>query len=364
MTIHNRLTLWYSGLAVATLAFLGWGLYHELVCERQRDLELSGQQDSVSQEIQDILAFYALPALALTLLGGWWLTRRALAPVARLAETADRITLHNLGERLPASGQGDELDRLTVVFNRMLDRLDGSLGQMREFTLHASHELKTPLTIMRGELETALRHATASSPHQELFASQLDEIQRLTHIVEGLTLLAQADAGRLVLHREPVRLEELVRDSFTDAQILAQARGLTVELAECSPVLLEGDRHRLRQLLLNLTDNAIKYNHPHGQVRIGLHRNGTEARLEVSNTGPGILPQELPHVFNRFYRGSSTPPAPVEGCGLGLSIAQWIVTAHGGSIAITSDPGRLTTLTVRLPVPGSPTASLRKPQPG
>src|SRR5262249_7431814 len=142
-----------------------------------------------------------------------------------------------------------------------------------EFTLHASHELKTPLTILQGELETAMRDPEATSDQREHFASQLDEIHRLARIVDGLTLLAKADAGQVVLAQEPIRFDELVRDSFTDAQLLAEPNQIQVELSACDPVGLRGDRHRLRQLLLNLTDNAVKYNQPHGTVAMSLRRN-------------------------------------------------------------------------------------------
>jgi len=151
------------------------------------------------------------------------------------------------------------------------------------------------------------------------------------------------------LNYEPVRLDELVKDSYTDAQILAGSSHVKVELAACDEVLVRGDRHRLRQLLLNLTDNAIKYNEPQGRVIITLNRSGNSADLVISNTGPGIAPEKLPRVFDRFYRCDPAHSNEVEGCGLGLSIAQWIVRAHRGSIAIVTEPDALTRVTVRLP---------------
>jgi signal transduction histidine kinase len=242
------------------------------------------------------------------------------------------------------------LDRLTEVFNAMVGRLEDSFTRIREFTLHASHELKTPLTIMQGEIETALREATCNPAQRELLVSQLDEIQRLTKIVDGLALLARADAGQIKLAQEPVNLDELVQDSFADAQLLAQPANVNVDLAACDEVIVRGDRHRLRQLLLNLADNAIKYNQPQGSVTIALHRNGKAAELKITNTGPGIAPAALPRVFDRFYRGDPAHAYAVEGCGLGLSIAQWIATAHRGTIEITSEPEKLTTVTVALPL--------------
>jgi signal transduction histidine kinase len=202
---------------------------------------------------------------------------------------------------------------------------------------------------MRGEIETKLRDTVTSHADREFFAGQLDEIGRLTKIVDGLTLLAKADAGQITLAQEPVCLDELVRDIFADAQLLARPHRLEVELSGCDETIIRGDRHRLKQLLLNLTDNAIKYNQPDGRVIIGLSRNNGTAALRIANTGPGISPKKLPRVFDRFYRGDAAHSSEIEGCGLGLSIAQWIVTAHGGTILVASDPASLTTVTVQLP---------------
>jgi signal transduction histidine kinase len=236
----------------------------------------------------------------------------------------------------------------------MTARLDDSFTHIREFTLHASHELKTPLTVLQGELETALREQDCTPAQQELYASQLDEIQRLARIVDGLSLLARADAGQVALACESVRLDELVHDSFTDAQMLAAPQNIEVKLGVCDEVLVRGDRHRLRQLLLNLADNAIKYNQPKGRVDIALQRNGVAAELRISNTGPGIAPAVLPRVFDRFFRGDPAHNNAVEGCGLGLNIAQWIVKAHAGDIQITSEPQKSTTVTVNLPLSPEP----------
>ena len=350
MTIKTRLTFWYVGLSLISLGVLCYALYFELVIEPQSLAARSEPVDSIPQAIEEILLWYALPTAVVTVICAWWLTRKLLTPIGRLTEAAEKITLDNLDERLPQGTRNDEFARLTEVFNNMLARLESSVAQIRDFTIHASHELKTPLTIMRGEMETALQDSTTTSQQRELFASQLDEIQRLTKIVEGLTLLARADAGQLVLADESVPLHELVRDSFADAQILAHARNIQVDLGACEDVFLKGDRHRLRQLLLNLTDNAIKYNDAGGQVEIALRRSHSGADLTISNTGPGIAPEVLPRVFERFFRGDPSQTANLEGCGLGLAIAEWIVQAHGGSIDIHSEPGTVTTVHVAFPL--------------
>jgi signal transduction histidine kinase len=301
-------------------------------------------------EIVEILAWCGIPSVVLALGGGWWLMRRALAPIAALTQAAERINEDNLGDRLPRTGNGDELDRLTEVFNAMTERLNRSFVRMREFTLHASHELKTPLTVIHGELETALREPALAPAQRERLESELDEVQRLTKIVDGLTLLTKAGAGQITLAREPVRLDELVREACADAQSLARPREVQVTLAACEELTVAGDRHRLRQLLLNLTDNAAKYNHPKGTITLGLRRAADAAELTITNTGPGIPAEVLPRVFDPFFRGDASHSQAIDGCGLGLSITSWIVSAHAGEICITSEPGKLTTVTVRLPL--------------
>ena len=201
---------------------------------------------------------------------------------------------------------------------------------------------------MHGEIELALREYSLDKLTRELLVNQLDEIQRLTKIVDGLALLAKADAGQREMKWGSVRLDELVRESFADAQILAQPQKISVTLTACDEITMRGDRNRLRQLLLNLTDNAIKYNHPEGRVAVSLRHNDSTAELRIENTGVGISREKLPRVFDRFFRGDASHSSAVEGCGLGLCIAQWIVNAHGGSIVIASEPNVLTTVMVKL----------------
>jgi signal transduction histidine kinase len=349
MIIRTRLTIWFAVVFTGSLLVMGLGTFLE-IAEQSRHAHRQSPDEHAVKETGEMILEAGLPAVLLGLLGGWWLMRRALAPVADLTRAVEKIHDGNLSERLPRPGNGDELDRLTEVFNAMTARLDGSFLRIREFTLHASHELKTPLTIMRGELETALHDERLDAPQKERLLSQLDEIERLAKIVDGLTLLTRADAGQVALQREPVRLDELVRESFADAGILAQSPGIAVSLDPCEEVTVMGDRHRLRQLLLNLADNAVKYNRPGGAVNFSLRRQGGSAALQISNTGAGLPPDLQARVFERFFRGDASHNSLVEGCGLGLSIAQWIVLAHGGGIQFASEPGRHTTVSVRLPL--------------
>lgn len=366
MKIRTRLNLWYSAvLCGLAIVVMGAAIYSELVIEhrhhhRPRKVEAApangeegespkSEAELSNEDLIDILTWTVLPGVVLGVLGGWWITRRALAPVTALTEKVEQIQEKNLGEKLPRTNNGDELDRLTDVFNGMTGRLNESFNRIREFTLHASHELKTPLTVLRGETETALHDESISAAERDRAASQLEELQRLTRIVDGLTLLAKADAGQVDLKLEPVRLDELVKDIYADLEILAEPQGITVKLGECDEVLVRGDKHRLRQLLLNLADNAVKYNQPQGTVSLKVQRAGSWAEITMSNTGPGIPQAMLPRVFDRFFRGDPAHGNTVDGCGLGLSIAQWIVSAHGGVIHVASEPGKVTTVTVTVP---------------
>lgn len=347
MKIRTRLTLWYAAILILSLIVIGAGTYSQL-SEQLEEEHKKRIWELALDETGEMILWVGLPAILFGLLGGWWITRKALAPVTALTEAVERKHDRNLGERLPSTGNGDELDRLTEVFNAMTSRLDNSFQRIREFTLHASHELKTPLTVMRGEMETALREEILTANQKERLLSQLDEIERLAKIVDGLTLLTKADTGQIKLNFEAVRLDELVRESVADAKILARPQTIQVSLSACADVVISGDRHRLRQLLLNLTDNAVKYNHPNGTVDISLEQADGFAQLKIQNTGAGIASELQSRVFERFFRGDTSHSNVVEGCGLGLSIAQWIVVAHNGSIQFASEPGRLTTVTVKL----------------
>jgi signal transduction histidine kinase len=356
MSIRTRLTLWFTGILFVSLLAMGTWSYYELVAEPRNkvargkataDEEL---RENGAEDLAVILASCGLPALALSLGGGWWMMRKALAPVASLTRAATALDEHNLSQRLPRTGTGDELDRLTEVFNAMSARLEESFHRIRDFTLHASHELKTPLTVLRGELETALAEENLASAHRARLESELDEVVRLARIVDGLTLLTKADAGLLTMEMKPVSLTILVQDCFADTQVLAQGPGLAVTLTVCEEALVLGEPHRLRQLLLNLADNAVKYNQPGGSIRMALHRDQDHALFSIANTGPGIPADVLPKVFERFFRGDPAHASTIEGCGLGLSIAQWIASMHKGSIGIDSVPSQLTTVTVRLPL--------------
>ncbi len=282
--------------------------------------------------------------------GGWVLAGRALTPVDRMAEAARRISAEHLAERLEATGAGDELDRLAKTLNEMLGRLDAAFSQIRQFSADASHELQTPLTILKGELEVALRSQRSPDEYERILKSALEEIDRIAHLVEGLLLLARADAGVLRMDRRSVDLAQLAEEVYGQAKVLADARSITLRLGPAEPVSIQGDHDRLRRLLLNLVDNGIKYTPVGGQVTLSLARDRERASLQVSDTGIGLAPEEQGRIFERFYRAAETRSKGDRGAGLGLCIARSIAEAHGGKIQVESTPGQGSTFTVLLPV--------------
>jgi signal transduction histidine kinase len=350
MKIRTRLTLWYAAVLAISLLLISGRAYHEIAEQMRRAHRTQSDRHALG-EAGEIVFRMGLPAILLGLAGGWWLTSRTLRPLAELTRAAKEIDEQTLGLPLPRSGNGDELDELAAVLNSTQVRLNNSFQRIREFTLHASHELKTPLTVLHSEMETALRDDAATPAQRDRALSQLDEVERLSKIVDGLTLLTKADAGQVKLKKEAVNLDELVRDIYADAIILAEPAGIKVDLIACDEIKVMGNAHRLRQLLLNLADNAVKYNEHGGSISVELRRVEAAACFTMANTGPGIAVDLLPRVFDRFFRGDPAHSADSESCGLGLSIAQWIAHAHGGSIRIESTPKRTTVILI-LPIAG------------
>jgi signal transduction histidine kinase len=224
--------------------------------------------------------------------GGWLLARRALAPVDRMTEAARRISAEHLAERLEETGVEDELDRLAATLNAMLGRLDDAFRQVRQFSADASHELQTPVTILKGELEVALRAPRSPEVYQRHLRSALEEVERIARLVDGLLLLARADAGVLRMDHTPVDLAQLVEEVYEQTRVLADLQHVTLDLGPVEPMTVPGDYQRLRQLLLNLVDNGLKYTPCGGRVTLALQCRGTGAALHVSDTGMGLSPEE------------------------------------------------------------------------
>ncbi len=275
-------------------------------------------------------------------------------PVDDLINEVEAITDgRSLHRRLPTESENDELSRLSVTVNAMLSRLEASFAALRRFTADASHELKTPLTVLRADVERAMHPSTIRGERLVALEEALQETARMADLVDSLLTLARADEGRFDIHRVPVELEPLLREVYETAMILGEDAGLELSLSSLEGGIVMGDRTRLRQLLLNLVTNAIKYTPRGGKVDISVTRRPhDEVAIVVRDTGIGIAAGDLPHIFDRFWRADRARSRASErgGFGLGLSISQWIVQAHGGSISVQSRLGRGTAFTVLLPV--------------
>ena len=279
-------------------------------------------------------------ALFLVGLGGWIVSGRALRPLKAIADTAEHVTARGLDQRIPQSTESPEVSRLIQVLNRMMDRLETSFRQATRFSADASHELKTPLAIMQGELENALQSAAPGSPEQQLFSNLLEETQRLKTITRSLLLLAQADAGQLKLTLEPVDLSEELEAMVEDARVLAAESSLQFDLGIQPNLQVAADRTLLHTAIYNLIGNAVKYNEPNGRIALGLEAVDHGVAFTVGNTGPGIPAPDQPKIFERFYRAHRSAGSQTDGIGLGLSLAREIVRAHGGELSLKeSRPG-------------------------
>jgi len=303
-----------------------------------------------------ILLIVAMPvALAVSLAGGWFLAGRALRPVDAITLAAQRIAAGDLSQRLTMPAAPDEIGRLAGTFNNMIGRLDASFRQIRQFTSDASHELRTPLTVMKGETELVLRRPRPLEDYHSVLESNLEEIDRMTRIVEELLFLSRADMGEVKTESVPVALQPLVEDIYRQATLLGQDRNIEVVLGTVMPAVVQGDELRLRELLLNLVENAVKYSHPGGKVEIALITESREARLSVTDQGIGIAPADQARIFDRFFRTDLARSHTKKGTGLGLAICAWIADAHGGRIDVRSDVGQGSMFTVTLPLSPRPT---------
>ncbi len=298
--------------------------------------------------------FFALPAMiALSALLGWLIAGRAIRPVNLVAQAAQNITGSNLSLRIPRRGAGDELDHLIDSFNMMTARLNQSFEQIRRFSTDVSHELRTPLTAIRGQLEVAVFTAETPEQYREAVINALEDVEKLSSIVRALLLLSQAESGNVVLQKAPVDLSELAADVVDQFQIPAEEKRVTLT-ADLEPgAIVSGDHTQLERLLSNLLSNAVKYTPAGGAVRVraGLADEAGWARLIVEDNGMGIPEENLPHIFDRFYRVRNAQTNQVQGLGLGLSFVAWIVEVHGGKIDVNSTEGAGTRFTVLLPLP-------------
>lgn len=291
-----------------------------------------------------------LPLIVLTVgAGGWWIARKALKPVEAITTIAERITSSDLHQRLPESVADDEIGRLSRVLNQMIERIDARFQEIVRFTADASHELRTPLAVISGEIESALLQGPDILDAERVLTDLLGEVRRLSSIVDNLMLLARSDAGRMVLNRINLDFSAAVEDVVLDAEILAEPRTIHIDTEIASGLMLYADPARIRQVLLNLFDNAVKYNQEEGTVRIRVFESAGRVRLTIGNAGAGIPSGQAGKLFERFYRGDPARERTIEGSGLGLSICREIVRAHGGELTLARSDAEWTEFALALP---------------
>lgn len=299
----------------------------------------------------------ALPLVALLAsLLGYWLSGRSLAPVNRIMATAERIGVQNLSRRLEVPKARDELRQLSETLNAMLERIETSFKRITQFTADASHDLRTPVTIMRSTAEITLRRPRSGEEYREALTTVLETSVETSELLENLLTLARADAGAVGMEMHPLELGAHVRKAQQRALALSADKALDVAaVTPAEPVWVKADAIAIDRLLLILMDNAVKYTPAGGRCEIALEQEGGEAKIRVRDTGIGIAENDLESIFERFYRADRARSRNIRGAGLGLAIARWITEMHGGTIAAESEMGTGTTLEVRLPVPASVT---------
>jgi heavy metal sensor kinase len=310
------------------------------------------QETSMLQVLHHTLFVFSLLApvvLLVSVAGGWMLAGLALRPVADITDRTRQITVENLAERIPVRHVDDELGRLIGSINFTLARLESSFEQMKQFSMNVAHELKTPLTIMRGEAELALGNERVPEEYARLLTMVLEETGRMAHIVDDLLTLAKAEAGQIVLERSEVGIQMLVQDLYDDAVTLAVPKNLSVLLDVNEPARVMGNTSRPRQLFRILLSNAVQYTDQGGTIRISNRILGGEIHVTIQDTGIGIPEESLTRIFERFYRVDQARTRAKGGSGLGLPLAQWIVRSHFGHISVESKLGTGSTFTVFLP---------------
>jgi signal transduction histidine kinase len=297
------------------------------------------------------LGLVTLSIVLVALTGGWLATQSALSPIRRLTLAVRQIIRTGRTDaRVPLDGSGDAIDELTGLFNTMLDKIEGLVTAMRGALDNVSHDLRTPLTRLRGTAELALASAPDVDRYREALADCVEESDRVLVMLNTLMDISEAESGAMQLQREPVRLTEIVARAVDLYRDVADAKGVTLAADAPVDVTVAADRTRLEQVAANLIDNAVKYTPPGGRVTVEVRREKDAAVLRVSDNGPGIPPDELPRIFERLFRGDTSRAE--RGLGLGLSLVKAVVEAHGGTVEVSSKMGRGSTFAVVLPVNG------------
>jgi signal transduction histidine kinase len=306
-------------------------------------------REALLARFRAVLGLVTLSIVLIALSGGWLATQSALSPIRRLTLAVRRIIRTGRTDaRVPLEGSGDAIDELTGLFNTMLDKIEGLVTAMRGALDNVSHDLRTPLTRLRGTAEMALASAPDVDRYREALADCVEESDRVLVMLNTLMDISEAESGTMQLQREPVRLAEIVARAVDLYRDVADAKGVTLAADAPPDVIVAADRTRLEQVAANLIDNAVKYTSPGGHVDVQVRREERAAVLRVHDTGPGIPPDELPRIFDRLFRGDTSRAE--RGLGLGLSLVKAVVEAHGGTVDVVSEPGHGSTFSVVLPI--------------
>jgi heavy metal sensor kinase len=294
-------------------------------------------------------AFRTAMAVVLTLvaLGGWFMVRRSLSGVREVTRTAMAISDGAMGKRVPLTGRGDEIDRLSQTLNHMLDRIQSLITEMREVTDNIAHDLKSPVTRIRGLAEVTLTTGRSLAEYRGMAASTVEECDALLGMINTMLEISEFEAGVATLNITTVNISALIEEACDLFQPLAEDKGLVIKAQVPPQCLLSGDKHKLQRVATNLLDNAIKYTSSGGTITVSVEEGEKEVIISVSDTGRGIAADDIPHIFDRFYRADKSRSE--SGAGLGLSLVLAIVRAHGGNIEVNSSPGAGSTFTVVLP---------------
>lgn len=310
----------------------------------------TGSVTTPVHQLLNIFLWLCPVVIIIAIIGGMYVAKQSLAKLNQVIDTARQITVDRLHNRIPEYQANDEVGKIVSTFNQMISRLDVSFAQMKQFSADASHELLTPLSVLRSQLETALNSRVSEDEVKKIIADCLDETLHMSSILGNLLLLAQGDARSVDISRDRVDLSDLLNEMYDESIVLGSQKSITITVNVTPGITVTGDRPRLRQMLLNLIDNAIKYNQVKGSITMGLIAKDGNALLSVRDTGIGISENEIPKIFNRFYRVDRARSRELGGAGLGLSIAKWIVEAHGGGITVTSRMNQGTEFLISLPL--------------
>jgi heavy metal sensor kinase len=357
-TIRARLTGWYALVLTVMMVVYATATFIAVRHEFLEQLEEHGYDEveaaRVREELGEVLLVLVLGlplVVALAGVGGYLMARRALAPIDHLASEARRITAERLHERLKVPNERDEIGRLTAVINDTFARLESSFDQLRRFTADSSHELRTPLAILRGIGEAAVAERRDPAEYEEAIGSMLEEIDRMSRLVDTLLRLSHGDAGTIRLSREPLDIGQLAREVASSLGVLAEERYQSVALDVGAGVVVPADRLVVREALSNVLDNAIKYSPVGSTITIRVERTDGRALIAVADHGSGVRPEHRERIFDRFFRVDESRTRNGGGAGLGLAIAKWAVEIHGGEITVHERTGGGSEFRIFLPLP-------------